>query len=62
MNLRKKGDFKDLIDLLLYTTSLTRNLMFLTRDLELINFLQGCGEILDNILYEDDFIRKYKIL
>ena len=62
MNLRKKGDFKDLIDLLLYTTSLTRNLMFLTRDLELINFLQGCGERLDNILYEDDFIRKYRTL
>ena len=45
--------------LLLYTTSLTRNLLFLTRDAVLIDFLKDVNEEVGNILYEEDFIRKY---
>ena len=58
LELKSKG-FKDLIDLLLYTTSLTRNLLFLTRDIALIDFLKNLGEEIRNILYEEDFIEKY---
>ncbi|MCD6095929.1 MAG: PIN domain nuclease [Thermoprotei archaeon] len=58
LNLKRRG-FKDLIDLLLYTTSLTRNLLFLTRDVVLIDFLKDVDEEIGNILYEEDFIRKY---
>ncbi|MHA1859827.1 MAG: PIN domain-containing protein [Candidatus Asgardarchaeia archaeon] len=58
LELKSKG-FKDLIDLLLYTTSLTRNLSFLTRDTALIDFLKDLGEEIRNILYEEDFIEKY---
>ena len=60
LELKKKG-FKDLIDLLLYTTSTTRNLIFLTRDDKLINFLERQGEDTGNIIYEDEFIKKYGI-
>ncbi|MET1159480.1 MAG: PIN domain-containing protein [Thermoprotei archaeon] len=52
LELRRKG-FKDLIDLLLYSTALTRNLLFLTRDRELIEFLEGIGEKTHNILIEE---------
>ncbi len=58
LELRRKG-FKDLIDLLLYVTSKTRRLGFLTRDLGLIRFLEEVGEDTRNIIYEEDFIRKY---
>ncbi|OYT38460.1 MAG: PIN domain nuclease [Desulfurococcales archaeon ex4484_58] len=58
--LKSKG-FKDLIDLLLYTTALTRNLKFLTRDRDLIDFLKREGEELENILYEEDFIKEYNV-
>ncbi len=61
LNLRKRG-FKDLIDLLLYTTSLTRNLLFLTRDDTLVNFLEKIGESTENILYEETFIKQNSTL
>ena len=55
-----KRVFRDLIDLLLYTSSRSRGLMFLTRDKVLIEFLRGIGEPIDNILYEEDFVNTYK--
>ncbi len=58
LKLRRKG-FKDLIDLLLYATSRTRKLTFLTRDKDLIEFLRSVGEGVDNIVYEEEFIKKY---
>lgn len=58
LKLKQEG-FKDLIDLLLYTTSLTRNLLFLTRDNALVDFLESVGENLENILYEEEFLEKY---
>lgn len=58
LELRKKG-FKDLIDLLLYTTAKTRGLSLLTRDTELINFLEEAGEDTTNIIPEDQLIKKY---
>jgi len=58
LELKKKG-FNDLIDLLLYTTSTTRNLAFLTRDDKLINFLKQQGEDTKNILHEKEFINKH---
>lgn len=51
LELRSKG-FKDLIDLLLYVTSLTQHIKFLTRDDALINFLKNQGEELGNIVHE----------
>lgn len=58
LDLKRKG-FRDLIDLLLYTTSLTRNLLLLTRDTALISFLENLSEDLGNIVYEEDFVKKY---
>ncbi len=58
LDLRKSG-FKDLIDLLLYTTSLTRDLVFLTRDDPLIKFLEGLGEETGRILHESSLIEEY---
>lgn len=58
LDLRRRG-FNDLIDLLLYATSLTRNLLFLTRDLNLISFLEKLGEETKNIVYEEDFLKKH---
>ncbi len=58
LELKSRG-FKDLIDLLLYATSLTQNIKFLTRDNALIDFLRGQGEELGNILREEDFIKEY---
>lgn len=55
----KRMGFKDLIDLLLYTTSLTNNIPFLTRDIFLIEFLKEHNETTDNIIYEEELIRKY---
>ena len=56
LRLKRKG-FNDLIDLLLYTTAVTRNLRFLTRDRYLVQFLMHEDEPIDNILLEDDFLR-----
>ncbi len=58
LELRSKG-FKDLIDLLLYVTSLTQRVKFLTRDDALINFLENQGEELGNIVHERVFIERY---
>ena len=58
LKLKQEG-FKDLIDLLLYITSLTRNLLFVTRDNALVDFLESLGENLENILYEEEFLEKY---
>jgi len=56
LELKRKG-FRDLIDLLLYTTSLTNNIMFLTRDKELVEFLESIGENTGNIMLEEEFIQ-----
>ncbi len=58
LELRRKG-FKDLIDLLLYTTAKTRRLYFLTRDRELIDFLETVREDTSNIVYDKEFTRKH---
>lgn len=58
LELKKKG-FKDMIDLLLYVTSLTCNLQFLTRDKTLIDFLKNLNEETGNILHEDELIERY---
>ncbi len=58
LGLRSKGH-KDLIDLLLYATALTRGIIFLTRDDELIDFLKEQGENISIIIHEKEFIRKY---
>jgi len=57
--LRKKG-FKDLIDLLLFVTAASENLLFLTRDSDLIRFLRKSGENLAAILYEEDFLKMFR--
>jgi len=58
LELRRKG-FRDIIDLLLYTTSLTNNILFLTRDIELIKFLEDIGEDTSTILPEEKFLYTY---
>ena len=58
LELRRKG-FRDIIDLLLYTTSLTNNILFLTRDVELIKFLEDIGEDTSTILPEEKFLYTY---
>ena len=60
LDLRSRGH-RDLIDLLLYTTSLTRNIPFLTRDYTLIEFLKENGETTENILREDELLKKYSL-
>jgi len=59
LELRKKG-FRDLIDLLLYTTSKTRRLLLLTRDVALVEFLKRIGEETTNIVLEEEFIKRYQ--
>ena len=56
--MRRKG-FRDIIDLLLYTTSLTNNILFLTRDIELIKFLEDIGEDTSTVLPEEKFLYTY---
>ena len=58
LELRSKGH-RDLIDLLLYATSLTHNLIFLTRDRQLIEFLKRNNENIDLVMYEKELITKY---
>ena len=58
LELRRKG-FKDTIDLLLYTTSRTRMLRFLTRDAKLIDFLENVGEDTSSIIREEEFLARY---
>ncbi len=59
LELKKKG-FKDLIDLILYSVSLKRNIFFLTRDETLIDFIKRNNGELRYILFEKDFFNKYK--
>ena len=59
LKLRSKG-YKDLIDLLLYTTSTSQKLLFLTRDYELLEFLKKQDEKIDHIVLEEDFIKTCK--
>jgi len=56
--LRAKGH-RNLIDLLLYTTSRSANVVFLTRDYTLIEFLKENHEDIENILDEKDLLKKY---
>ena len=56
--LRTRG-YRDLIDLLLYTTSLTTNTLFLTRDYNLVEFLKRNQEDVGSILLEKKFLEKY---
>jgi len=58
LELKAKG-FKDLIDLLLYTTALTRKLLFLSRDKQLIAFLEEHKEDTNCIVYEEEFLERY---
>jgi hypothetical protein len=59
LELKKKG-FRDLIDLLLYTSALANKLRFLTRDRELIEFLEKHEEDTTSILPEDVFVEEFK--
>ncbi|MCS7104246.1 MAG: PIN domain-containing protein [Thermofilaceae archaeon] len=52
----KRAGFPDLIDLLLYETSLTRRILLLTRDENLLTFLEKRGENLSYILLEKEFL------
>jgi len=56
LKLRSLG-FRDLIDLLLYTTANSRKLKLLTRDQELISFLESCREDTSCIITEDELRR-----
>jgi len=56
--LRTKG-YRDLIDLLLYATSQTSSIIFLTRDYTLINFLRENHEDTSKILDEKKFLESY---
>ncbi len=58
LELRSKGH-KDLIDLLLYTTSLMHNILFLTRDDRLIRFLENNGEDISIIIHEKELLSRY---
>jgi len=53
LELRARG-FRDLIDLLLYSTARELGIKFLTRDVELIDFLHEQGESLECIMAEDE--------
>jgi len=61
LRLRSMG-FNDLIDLLLYTTSVDNNLKMLTRDKGLLEFLRKSGETEAEatIVMEEEFLRKYQ--
>jgi hypothetical protein len=58
----KSMGFNDLIDLLLYTTSVDNSLKMLTRDKDLLEFLRksGEGEAETTIVMEEEFLRNYK--
>ena len=57
--LRAKG-YRDFIDLLLYATSQTSDMIFLTRDYTLIKFLKENHEDISKILDEKKFLEKYE--
>ena len=58
LTLRARGH-RDLIDLLLYATSQTSNIIFLTRDYALIKFLRENHEDVSKILDEKKFLETY---
>jgi len=58
LKLRRRG-FRDLVDLLLYTTSKTRKLLFLTRDYALVDFLKSEGQDTSSIILEEDFVKMH---
>ena len=58
LTLRAKG-YRDLIDLLLYATSQTSNIIFLTRDYTLIKFLRENHEDTSKIFDEKKFLERY---
>jgi len=58
LKLRRRG-FRDLIDLLLYVTSKTRKLLFLTRDYALVDFLKNEGQDTSSIILEEEFVRMH---
>lgn len=60
LELKVKGQFRDLIDLLLYETAATNDLRFLTRDTELIEFLKSMKEDISIIIYERDLSEKFR--
>ncbi|MEM4466722.1 MAG: PIN domain nuclease [Nitrososphaerota archaeon] len=56
----KSMGFRDLIDLLLHTTSLENNLKMLTRDKELVEFLERVGEKKTSaIILEEEFLEAH---
>jgi len=59
LTLQAKG-YRDLIDLLLYATSQTSDIIFLTRDYTLIKFLKENHEDISKILDEKKFLEKYE--
>jgi len=58
LDLRGRGH-RDLIDLLLYATALTRGLVLLTRDTALIEFLETLGEETSAVMREEEFLERY---
>jgi len=59
LTLRAKG-YRDFIDLLLYATSQTSDIIFLTKDYTLIKFLKENHEDISKILDEKKFLEKYE--
>jgi len=53
LRLESEG-FGDLIDLILYSTALTKGLRFLTRDKKLIKFIEDSGEDVTVFLSEEE--------
>jgi hypothetical protein len=58
LELKRRG-FQDLVDLLLYATALSRGLLLLARDAQLLSFLAGEREDTGVILLEGEFARRY---
>ena len=58
LELKRRG-FRDLVDLLLYATALSRGLLLLTRDAQLLSFLADEREDTSVILLEEEFARRY---
>ena len=58
LDLRSRG-FRDLIDLLLYATALSRGLTLLTRDESLVEFIESVGEDRSCIMLEKEFLELY---
>jgi hypothetical protein len=58
LELKRRG-VRDLVDLLLYATALSRGLLLLTRDAQLLSFLADEREDTSIILLEEEFARRY---